>query len=201
MSTPFTEHHGIVVPIDAANIDTDSILPKQFLQKVTRSGFGEHLFHDWRYLDAAGTLPDPHFILNTPPYRAASILLTRENFGCGSSREHAPWALLDYGIRVIIASGFADIFYSNAFNNQLLLVTLPEPQTAALFTAVTAAPGIRFTVSLLHLHVIAAEKHYPFTIDPFRRHCMLNGLDNIGLTLQHQKQIAEWENQQPVFLR
>ena len=124
--TKFTQHIGIVVPLDAANIDTDAIIPKQFLQKVTRTGFGQHLFNDWRFLDDAGQKPNPDFVLNKPRYKGASILLTRENFGCGSSREHAPWALTDYGFKVVIASSFADIFYGNSLNNQLLPLTLSE---------------------------------------------------------------------------
>ncbi|MGL5585562.1 MAG: 3-isopropylmalate dehydratase small subunit, partial [Plesiomonas sp.] len=131
--TGFTQHTGIVAPLDAANIDTDAIIPKQFLQKVTRTGFGQHLFHDWRFLDDAGTQENPAFILNQPEYRRASVLLTRENFGCGSSREHAPWALADYGFKVIIAPSFADIFYGNAINNQLLPVRLAAADIDALF--------------------------------------------------------------------
>ncbi|MFS2222990.1 3-isopropylmalate dehydratase small subunit [Pantoea sp. B65] len=200
MAKKFTQHSGIVVPIDAANVDTDAILPKQFLQKVTRSGFGEHLFHDWRYLDAAGTQPNPQFILNKPAFKGASILLARENFGCGSSREHAPWALTDYGIQAVIAPGFADIFYGNAFNNQLLPVTLTEPQVDELFALVAAEPGVSFTVDLENMEVIAAGKHYHFELDSFRRHCMINGLDSIGLTLQHDAEIADYERRQPTFL-
>ncbi|WP_075182244.1 3-isopropylmalate dehydratase small subunit [Pantoea sp. 1.19] len=201
MAKTFTQHRGIVVPLDAANIDTDAILPKQFLQKVTRTGFGAHLFHDWRYLDDAGTQENPEFILNQPPYREASILLARENFASGSSREHAPWALTDFGIRVVIAPSFADIFYGNAFNNQLLPVTLPAPQVETLFQIALAEPGVAFTVDLEQQTVSAGPHCFTFTLDPFRRHCLLNGLDGIGLTLEHEAAIARYEQQQPVFLR
>ncbi|WP_414147437.1 3-isopropylmalate dehydratase small subunit [Erwinia sp. BNK-24-b] len=201
MAKKFTQHTGIVVPMDAANVDTDAIIPKQFLQMVTRTGFGRNLFFDWRYTDAEGQSPDPDFILNKPVFRGASIMLTRENFGCGSSREHAPWALTDYGIQAIIGSDFADIFANNSFNNQLLLVTLSEEEMEELFQKVAAEPGISFTVDLEKQEVIAGEKHYPFSIDAFRRHCLLNGLDNIGLTLQHETSISDYERRQPVFLR
>jgi len=201
MAKKFTQHTGIVVPMDAANVDTDAIIPKQFLQMVTRTGFGRNLFFDWRYTDAEGQIPDPDFILNKPVFRGASIMLTRENFGCGSSREHAPWALTDYGIQAIIGSDFADIFANNSFNNQLLLVTLSEEEMEELFQKVAAEPGISFTVDLEKQEVIAGKKHYPFSIDAFRRHCLLNGLDNIGLTLQHETSISDYERRQPAFLR
>ena len=186
MANKFTQHTGIVAPLDAANVDTDAIIPKQFLQKVTRTGFGAHLFHDWRFDDDAGTVPTASFVLNKPEFQGASILLARENFGCGSSREHAPWALTDFGFHVVIAPSFADIFYGNSFNNQLLLVA--------------AQPGIRFTVDLEAQTVTAGDKVYSFEIDSFRRHCMLNGLDSIGLTLQHEAAIADYEQRQPAFL-
>lgn len=201
MAEKFTRHSGIVVPLDAANVDTDAIIPKQFLQKVTRTGFGAHLFNDWRFLDDKGEQPNMEFVLNFPQYRGASILLARENFGCGSSREHAPWALTDYGFRVVIAPGFADIFYGNAFNNQLLPVTLSEQQVDELFQLVQAQPGMCFQVDLETMIVQAGEKTYHFELDPFRRHCMLNGLDSIGLTLQHATAIDDYEAKQPVFLR
>lgn len=197
----FTQHIGLVAPLDAANVDTDAIIPKQFLQKVTRTGFGQHLFHDWRFLDDAGQSPDPTFVLNAPRYQGASILLARENFGCGSSREHAPWALTDYGFKVIIAPSFADIFYGNSFNNQLLPVTLSDEQVDELFTLVKEQEGITFTVDLEKQEVIAGGKRYPFEIDSFRRHCMINGLDSIGLTLQHDASIAAYESQQPAFMK
>ncbi|MCE0490536.1 3-isopropylmalate dehydratase small subunit [Pantoea sp. Mb-10] len=201
MANKFTQHTGIVAPLDAANVDTDAIIPKQFLQKVTRTGFGAHLFHDWRFDDDAGTQPTASFVLNKPEFQGASILLTRENFGCGSSREHAPWALTDFGFHVVIAPSFADIFYGNSFNNQLLPVTLSEEEVDALFSLVAAQPGIRFTVDLEAQTVTAGDKTYHFNIDGFRRHCMINGLDSIGLTLQHEASIATYEANQPAFLR
>ncbi|MBX9445226.1 3-isopropylmalate dehydratase small subunit [Dickeya chrysanthemi] len=197
----FTQHTGLVVPLDAANVDTDAIIPKQFLQKVTRTGFGQHLFHDWRFLDDAGQQPNPDFVLNQPRYKGASILLARENFGCGSSREHAPWALTDYGFKVVIAPSFADIFYGNSFNNQLLPVKLSDADIDDLFKLVASHEGITFTVDLEVQQVKAGEKTYSFEIDSFRRHCMINGLDSIGLTLQHDASIARYEQQQPAFLR
>ncbi|MEQ4512837.1 3-isopropylmalate dehydratase small subunit [Dickeya zeae] len=197
----FTQHTGLVVPLDAANVDTDAIIPKQFLQKVTRTGFGQHLFHDWRFLDDAGQQPNPDFVLNQPRYKGASILLARENFGCGSSREHAPWALTDYGFKVVIAPSFADIFYGNSFNNQLLPVKLSDADIDDLFKLVASHEGITFTVDLEAQQVKAGEKTYAFEIDSFRRHCMINGLDSIGLTLQHDASIASYEQQQPAFLR
>ncbi|WP_423731714.1 3-isopropylmalate dehydratase small subunit [Hafnia paralvei] len=195
------KHSGIVVPLDAANVDTDAIIPKQFLQKVTRTGFGQHLFNDWRFLDDAGQQPNPDFILNQPEFKGASILLTRENFGCGSSREHAPWALTDYGFKVVIAPSFADIFYGNSFNNQLLPVTLSEAEIDELFAQVEAVPGMSFTVDLETQTVQAGDKSYSFELDSFRRHCMMNGLDSIGLTLQHEAAISEYEGKLPEFLR
>ncbi|GKX62967.1 3-isopropylmalate dehydratase small subunit [Pragia fontium] len=199
--TKFTQHTGIVVPLDAANVDTDAIIPKQFLQKVTRTGFGQHLFNDWRFLDDAGQQPNPDFVLNKPRYKGASILLTRENFGCGSSREHAPWALTDYGFKVVIAPSFADIFYGNSFNNQLLPVILSETEIDELFNLVASQEGVEFTVDLENQAVMAGGKRYAFNIDAFRKHCMINGLDSIGLTLQHGDAIAAYEAKQPAFLR
>ncbi|UKE85017.2 3-isopropylmalate dehydratase small subunit [Pectobacterium colocasium] len=196
----FTQHTGLVVPLDAANVDTDAIIPKQFLQKVTRTGFGQHLFHDWRFLDDAGQQPNPEFVLNKPHYKGASILLARENFGCGSSREHAPWALTDYGFKVVIAPSFADIFYGNSFNNQLLPVKLSDAEIDELFKLVDGQKGINFIVDLENQVVQAGSKSYPFEIDSFRRHCMINGLDSIGLTLQHEASITEYEKNQPAFL-
>lgn len=201
MAKKFTQHSGIVVPLDAANVDTDAIIPKQFLQMVTRTGFGRNLFYDWRYSDAEGQIPNPDFILNQPAFSGASIMLTRENFGCGSSREHAPWALTDYGIQAIIGSGFADIFANNSFNNQLLLVTLSEAEVDDMFRMVAAEPGMRFTVDLVNQQVLVGDKAWPFEIDSFRRHCLINGLDSIGLTLQHDADISAWEQKQPAFLR
>lgn len=200
MANKFTQHTGIVAPLDAANVDTDAIIPKQFLQKVTRTGFGAHLFHDWRFDDDAGTVPTASFVLNKPEFQGTSILLARENFGCGSSREHAPWALTDFGFHVVIAPSFADIFYGNSFNNQLLPVRLSDEQVDEMFKLVTAQPGIRFTVDLEAQTVTAGDKVYSFEIDSFRRHCMLNGLDSIGLTLQHEAAITDYEQRQPAFL-
>ncbi|MGP6487889.1 MULTISPECIES: 3-isopropylmalate dehydratase small subunit [Duffyella] len=201
MAKKFTQHTGIVAPLDAANVDTDAIIPKQFLQKVTRTGFGQHLFNDWRFLDDAGQQPNPEFVLNKPEFKGASILLARENFGCGSSREHAPWALTDFGFHVVIAPSFADIFYGNSFNNQLLPVVLSEEDVETLFQLVKAQPGIRFTVDLEAKTVTAGDKTYAFDLDAFRRHCMINGLDSIGLTLQHNAAIDSYEHNQPAFLR
>ncbi|MGC0824094.1 3-isopropylmalate dehydratase small subunit [Pantoea agglomerans] len=201
MANKFTQHTGIVAPLDAANVDTDAIIPKQFLQKVTRTGFGQHLFHDWRFEDDAGTVPTPGFVLNKPEFKGTSILLARENFGCGSSREHAPWALTDFGFHVVIAPSFADIFYGNSFNNQLLPVKLSEEEVDELFRLVADQPGISFTVDLEAQMVTAGDKVYSFELDSFRRHCMINGLDSIGLTLQHEASISQYEQNQPAFLR
>ncbi|CAH6325305.1 3-isopropylmalate dehydratase small subunit [Pantoea agglomerans] len=201
MANKFTQHTGIVAPLDAANVDTDAIIPKQFLQKVTRTGFGQHLFHDWRFEDDAGTVPTPGFVLNKPEFKGTSILLARENFGCGSSREHAPWALTDFGFHVVIAPSFADIFYGNSFNNQLLPVKLSEEKVDELFRLVADQPGISFTVDLEAQTVTAGDKVYSFELDSFRRHCMINGLDSIGLTLQHEASISQYEQNQPAFLR
>ncbi len=200
MAQKFIQHTGVVAPLDAANVDTDAIIPKQFLQKVTRTGFGQHLFNDWRFLDDAGQHPDPNFVLNQPAYQGASILLTRENFGCGSSREHAPWALTDFGFQVVIAPSFADIFYGNCFNNQLLPVRLTEAQVDHLFQKVSAAPGLTLTVDLQNQAVQLGSEYFPFEIDSFRRHCMMNGLDSIGLTLQHEQAIADYERKIPSYL-
>ncbi|MCG2835292.1 3-isopropylmalate dehydratase small subunit [Photobacterium sp. WH77] len=194
------QHTGLVVPLDAANVDTDAIIPKQFLQKVNRTGFGKHLFHDWRFLDDAGEQPNPEFVLNHPRYQGASILLARENFGCGSSREHAPWALADYGINIIIAPSFADIFYGNAINNQMVPVRLTDAEVDEIFLFVDANQSAEVTVDLVSMTVSANGKSYSFEIDEFRRHCLLNGLDNIGLTLQHEDKIAEYESKIPAFL-
>lgn len=194
------QHTGLVVPLDAANVDTDAIIPKQFLQKVNRTGFGKHLFHDWRFLDDAGEQPNPAFVLNQPRYQGASILLARENFGCGSSREHAPWALADYGIKIIIAPSFADIFYGNSINNQMVPIRLTDAEVDEIFQYVEANQGAEVTVDLESMTVSANGKTYSFEIDEFRRHCLLNGLDNIGLTLQHEDKIAEYESKIPAFL-
>lgn len=198
--TGFKQHKGSVVPLDSANVDTDAIIPKQFLQKVNRIGFGKHLFHDWRFLDDAGQQPNPEFVLNQPHFAGASILLARENFGCGSSREHAPWALADYGFKTIIAPSFADIFYGNAINNGMVPVRLNEEEVDALFQLVAAKPGIEIEVDLEANQVRAGELSFGFEIDEFRRYCLLNGLDAIGLTLQHEAAISAFEAKQPSWI-
>ncbi|WP_123245400.1 3-isopropylmalate dehydratase small subunit [Aeromonas dhakensis] len=198
--TGFKQHKGIVVPLDSANVDTDAIIPKQFLQKVNRIGFGKHLFHDWRFLDDAGEQPNPEFVLNQPQFAGASILLARENFGCGSSREHAPWALADYGFKTIIAPSFADIFYGNAINNGMVPVRLKEEEVDALFQLVAAQPGIEIKVDLEANLVRAGSLTFGFEIDEFRRYCLLNGLDAIGLTLQHEAAISAFEAKQPSWI-
>ncbi|MFQ2921198.1 3-isopropylmalate dehydratase small subunit [Aeromonas allosaccharophila] len=198
--TGFKQHKGIVVPLDSANVDTDAIIPKQFLQKVNRIGFGKHLFHDWRFLDDAGQQPNPEFVLNQPQFAGASILLARENFGCGSSREHAPWALADYGFKTIIAPSFADIFYGNAINNGMVPVRLKEEEVDALFQMVAAKPGIEIEVDLEANLVRAGALSFGFEIDEFRRYCLLNGLDAIGLTLQHEAAISAFEAKQPSWI-
>ncbi|WP_439829244.1 3-isopropylmalate dehydratase small subunit [Aeromonas caviae] len=198
--TGFKQHKGIVVPLDSANVDTDAIIPKQFLQKVNRIGFGKHLFHDWRFLDDAGEQPNPEFVLNQPRYAGASILLARENFGCGSSREHAPWALADYGFKTMIAPSFADIFYGNAINNGMVPVRLKEEEVDALFQLVAAQPGIEIEVDLEANQVRAGSLTFGFEIDEFRRYCLLNGLDAIGLTLQHEAAISAFEAKQPSWI-
>jgi len=200
MMTGFKQHKGIVVPLDSANVDTDAIIPKQFLQKVNRIGFGKHLFHDWRFLDDAGQQPNPEFVLNQPQFAGASILLARENFGCGSSREHAPWALADYGFKTIIAPSFADIFYGNAINNGMVPVRLKEEEVDALFQLVAAKPGIEIEVDLEANQVRAGSLSFGFEIDEFRRYCLLNGLDAIGLTLQHEAAISAFEAKQPSWI-
>ncbi|WP_421159152.1 3-isopropylmalate dehydratase small subunit [Aeromonas dhakensis] len=198
--TGFKQHKGIVVPLDSANVDTDAIIPKQFLQKVNRIGFGKHLFHDWRFLDDAGEQPNPEFVLNQPQFAGASILLARENFGCGSSREHAPWALADYGFKTIIAPSFADIFYGNAINNGMVPVRLKEEEVDALFQLVAAQLGIEIEVDLEANQVRAGSLTFGFEIDEFRRYCLLNGLDAIGLTLQHEAAISAFEAKQPSWI-
>ncbi|WP_279464352.1 3-isopropylmalate dehydratase small subunit [Aeromonas veronii] len=198
--TGFKQHKGIVVPLDSANVDTDAIIPKQFLQKVNRIGFGKHLFHDWRFLDDAGQQPNPEFVLNQSQFAGASILLARENFGCGSSREHAPWALADYGFKTIIAPSFADIFYGNAINNGMVPVRLKEEEVDALFQLVAVQPGIEIEVDLEANQVRAGSLSFGFEIDEFRRYCLLNGLDAIGLTLQHEAAISAFEAKQPSWI-
>ncbi|SRR5579875_438 len=189
---PFTKHTGLVAPLDRVNVDTDQMVPKQFLKLCTREGFGRTLFYDWRYLP--GEKPNPDFVLNYPRYKGASILLARANFGCGSSREHAPWAILDYGFRAILAPSYADIFYNNCFKNGILPVTLSNEQIDELFRRTLATEGYRVTVDL-EQQVVTDDKglRYSFTVDPFRRDCLLKGLDDIGLTLVHEADIAAYE--------
>ena len=191
---PFTIHTGIVAPLDRANVDTDAIVPKQFLKKIERTGFGKHLFHEWRYQDYEGTKENPEFSLNQKKYRGASVLLTRDNFGCGSSREHAPWALADYGFRVIIAPSFADIFYNNSIKNGMLLAPLKSHEVDELFKEVYKNPGMELTADLEKQIVSSSNgKEYSFDIDSFNRYCLMNGLDQIGWTLQYEKNIDEYE--------
>ncbi|WP_394129289.1 3-isopropylmalate dehydratase small subunit [Shewanella maritima] len=198
----FTTHTGLAVAIDSANIDTDQIIPKQFLSKVTRDGFGVHLFHDWRYLDDAGEQNNPEFSLNQARYQGASILLAQENFGCGSSREHAPWALQDFGLRAIIAPSFADIFYGNAINNGLLPVKLTAEQVQLLIDEVAAEEGAEINVDLSALTVTSPSgSTFDFTIAESARHKLLNGLDAIGLTLSFEQSIADYETQIPSWYR
>lgn len=189
---PMRTHHGQVIPLDRANIDTDQIIPKQFLKRIERTGYGPFLFNDWRY-DAQGN-PKPDFVLNHESYRNASILLTGKNFGCGSSREHAAWALSDFGIHVVIAPSFADIFHSNAANNGLLTVVLPESTVAELFAKAAGTPDYALTVNVETLNVSDDSGwSASFPLDPFRQHCLLNGLDQIGITMQAQQSITEYE--------
>ena len=197
----FEKLTGLVVPLDRANVDTDAIIPKQFLKSIKRSGFGPYAFDEWRYLDHGEPGMDcnqrplnPDFVLNQARYQGAQILLARENFGCGSSREHAPWALADYGFRVIIAPSFADIFFNNCFKNGLLPIRLAAEQVDALFRAVEAQPGFALVVDLVRQNLTAPDgATYQFEVDEFRKHCLLNGLDDIGLTLQHQAEIKAFE--------
>lgn len=195
-----TSHTGSAAPLDQANVDTDQIIPKQFLTAVTRKGFGKHLFHDWRYLDDAGTQSNPEFVLNQPQHRGASILLSRENFGCGSSREHAPWALDDYGFKVIIAESFADIFYGNCLNNQLLPVVLPSEQMDWLFEQVSKSADCPIHVDLDDQTVTCAAKTFTFEIAAEHKYKLLNGLDDIGLTLEKADKISDFEHHQPAWL-
>lgn len=190
---PFREHTGIVAPLDRSSVDTDQIIPKQFLKRIERSGYGEFLFYDWRYTGDAK--PRADFVLNQQPYAKASILVAGKNFGCGSSREHAAWALSDFGFRVIIAPSFADIFATNAGNNGLLLVTLPEDQITSLLDRTQRTPGYQLQVSLLERTVRDDQGFcHGFPIDEFRRTCLLEGLDEIGLTLKRQPEITAYEN-------
>jgi 3-isopropylmalate/(R)-2-methylmalate dehydratase small subunit len=199
---PFRTLTGLVAPLDRANVDTDAIIPKQFLKSIKRSGFGENLFDAWRYLDhgepgmsPAARRKNPDFVLNEARYQGAQILLARRNFGCGSSREHAPWALADYGFRALIAPSYADIFFNNCYKNGLLPILLSENQVDALFAAVKAFPGFRLTVDLEQQTVTVPDGStmFSFEVEPFRKHRLLNGLDDIGLTLQHADEIRAFE--------
>ena len=197
----FTVHKGLVAPLDRENVDTDAIIPKQFLKSIKRTGFGPNLFDEWRYLDhgepgmdPASRKPNPDFVLNKPQYAGASVLLTRRNFGCGSSREHAPWALDQYGFRAIIAPSYADIFFNNSFKNGLLPIVLSESQVAQLFDEVYAFTGYQLTIDLPRQVIVKPDgSEIAFDVQPFRKHCLINGLDDIGLTLEHKDAIRAFE--------
>ena len=206
----FTVHKGLVAPMNRENVDTDAIIPKQFLKSIRKTGFGPNLFDAWRYLDPgepgqdpASRKPNPDFVLNQPRYLAgptgspgASILLARKNFGCGSSREHAPWALDQYGFRSVIAPSFADIFFNNCFKNGLLPIVLPEAKVAQLFDEVLAFPGYQLTIDLDRQVIVKAQgEEIPFEVEPFRKYCLLNGFDDIGLTLLKKDKIEAFEAQ------
>lgn len=197
----FTVHQGVVAPMDRENVDTDAIIPKQFLKSIHKTGFGPNLFDEWRYLDPGhpgqdpnSRRPNPGFVLNQPRYQGASVLLARRNFGCGSSREHAPWAIAQYGFRALIAPSFADIFFNNCFKNGLLPIVLPESVVNGLFDEVAAFPGYALTVDLERQVVVKPQgEEIPFEVQAFRRYCLLNGLDDIGLTLLHKDKIQSFE--------
>jgi 3-isopropylmalate/(R)-2-methylmalate dehydratase small subunit len=197
----FVKFDGLVAPLDRANVDTDAIIPKQFLKSIKRSGFGPNAFDEWRYMDqgepgqdCAGRPKNPNFVLNQKRYQGASILLARSNFGCGSSREHAPWALHDFGFRAIVGESFADIFFNNCFKNGLLPIVLPKPEMDALFGLTEHSPGYCLTIDLPAQLVVRPDGHaIPFAVDAFRKECMLNGWDDIGLTLRHAEKIREFE--------
>jgi 3-isopropylmalate/(R)-2-methylmalate dehydratase small subunit len=198
---PFITYTGIVAPLDRANVDTDAIIPKQFLKSIKKTGFGPHLFDEWRYLDhgesgmdMAQRKKNPEFVLNHPRYEKATILIARENFGCGSSREHAPWAIEDYGFRAILAPSFADIFFSNCFKNGLLPIVLPTETIDDLFKAINKQEGYSLTIDLENQSVILPSNNkINFQVDAFRKHCLVNGLDDIGLTMQHSETIKAFE--------
>jgi 3-isopropylmalate/(R)-2-methylmalate dehydratase small subunit len=197
----FIKQEGLVAPMDRANVDTDAVIPKQYLKSIKRTGYGPNLFDEWRYLDGGepgqdpGTRrPNPDFVLNQPRYRGASVLLARKNFGCGSSREHAPWALDQYGFRAIIAPSYADIFFNNCFKNGLLPIVLGESQVAALFDEVNAFVGYELTIDLERQVVVKPDgKELSFDVQPFRKYCLLGGYDDIGLTLRHADKIRAFE--------
>ncbi len=197
----FTIHKGLVAPMDRENVDTDAIIPKQFLKSIRKTGFGPNLFDEWRYLDkgepgmdASKRKPNPDFVLNQARYAGASILLARKNFGCGSSREHAPWAIEQYGFRALIAPSFADIFFNNCFKNGILPIVLPEDKVAKLFDEVAAFPGYELTIDLERQVIVKAQgEEIPFDVQAFRKYCLLNGLDDIGLTLRYKDKITAFE--------
>jgi 3-isopropylmalate/(R)-2-methylmalate dehydratase small subunit len=197
----FTLHKGLVAPMDRENVDTDAIIPKQFLKSIARTGFGPNLFDEWRYLDKgepgqdpAARKPNPDFVLNQPRYQGASVLIARRNFGCGSSREHAPWALEQYGFHTLIAPSYADIFFNNCFKNGLLPIQLPEAVVGRLFDEVAAFPGYRLTIDLPRQVVIKPDgEEIPFEVQAFRKYCLVNGFDDIGLTLRHADKIRAFE--------
>jgi 3-isopropylmalate/(R)-2-methylmalate dehydratase small subunit len=199
----FTTHTGIVAPIDRANVDTDAIMPKQFLKSIRKTGFGPHLFDEWRYKDSgyygkpeSQRQPNPDFVLNQSRYQGASVLLARKNFGCGSSREHAPWAIGQYGFRVILAPSYADIFFNNCFKSGLLPLVLSESQIDQLFNEVSAFPGYKLTIDLERQRIVKGQgDEIAFEVNPFRKYCLLNGLDDIGLTLRHKDKIQSFEAQ------
>lgn len=189
---PFSTHTGLVAPLNRVNVDTDQMIPKQFLKALTREGFGRVLFYDWRYLP--GEKPNPEFVLNFPRYKGASVLLAGANFGCGSSREHAPWGVLDYGFRVIVAPSYADIFYNNCFKNGILPVTLTDAQVEELFKRTEANVGYQLTADLPNQTISdSTGLMYSFELDPFRKKVLLKGLDDIGLTLEHETDITAFE--------
>ncbi|MBI1749827.1 MAG: 3-isopropylmalate dehydratase small subunit [Acidobacteria bacterium] len=193
---PFDKHTGLVAPIDRVNVDTDQMIPKQFCKLLTREGYGKLLFFDWRYLD--GGAPNPEFILNWPRYRGASVLIARDNFGCGSSREHAPWGVLDYGFRVVIAPSYADIFYNNCFKNGILPITLAPDQVDELFRRTEAKEGYQLSADLMNQTVSDGNGLlFRFEIDPFRKEILLKGLDDIGMSLQHEAKISAFEKSHP----
>ena len=193
----FKVHKGLVVPLDRVNVDTDQIIPKQFLKRVERTGFGQYLFYDWRY-NVDGE-PNPEFVLNSPRFRGGTVLLTGANFGCGSSREHAAWALLDYGFKVVIASSYADIFYNNCFKNGILPVTLEEATVRQLFGEVAKAEGYAIVVDLQNQLIQKPNGSIPFNIDLFRKRCLLEGLDDISMTLKHEEMIQSYEEKLKPF--
>ena len=196
----FITHKGIACPLEYANIDTDQIIPKQFLLSVSKQGFGKHLFHDLRYLDDKESVLNPKFKLNQTEFQGASILVARDNFGCGSSREHAPWALMDFGIKVVIAPSFADIFKNNALGNGLLVVILKEEEVEWLITKLNQNPDKNMEISLKYNKVLAFDKEFSFFIDDFHKNCLLNGLDKIDLTLKYEEEIKKYEAQSKVYL-